>query len=45
MVSPAGRSLLDGLGCLGTWLRTDEGPPLTPEEEAERWTLLFGCGF
>ncbi len=45
MVSPAGRSLLDGLGCLGTWLRSDEGPPLTPEEEAERWRLLFGCGF
>ena len=40
-----GHSLLHRLGCFGTWLRSDEGPPLTPEEEAERWRLLFGCGF
>ena len=42
---PAGFSLLHRLGCLGTWFRSSEGPPLTPEEEAERWSLLFGCGF
>ncbi len=41
----AGRSLLHRLGCLGTWFRSDEGPPLTPEQEAEWWGLLFGCGF
>ena len=41
----AGRSLFHRLGCLGTWFGSDEGPPLTPEEEEERWRLLFGCGF
>jgi hypothetical protein len=41
----AGFSLLHRLGCLGTWFRSDEGPPLTPKEEEERWRLLFRCGF
>ena len=41
----AGRSLLHRHGRLGTWFRSDEGPPLTPEQDAERWRLLFGCGF
>jgi hypothetical protein len=44
-VSPAGSSLLHRLGCVWTWFRSGEGPPPTPEEEAERWRLLFGCGF
>ena len=41
----AGRSPLRRLGRLGTWFRSDEGPPLTPEQEAERWGRLFGCGY
>jgi hypothetical protein len=45
VLPPAGRSLLHRLGCLGTWFRSDEGPPLTPKEEEERWRLLFRCGF
>jgi len=39
---PAWRPLLR---CAAAWFRSDEGPLLTPEEEAERWRLLFGCGF
>ncbi len=45
VVPAAGRSPLHRFACLGTWFRSDEGPPLTPEQEVERWGLLFGCGF
>lgn len=45
MSSTGGLQFHDLLNLLRTWLRSDEGPPLTPEEEDERWRLLFGCGF
>jgi hypothetical protein len=41
----ASHSLLHWLGCFGTWFRSDEGPPLAPEEVETRWRLLFGSGF
>ena len=43
--SRVGRSLLHLVGRVTAWFRSDEGPPLTPDEVEERWRLLFRCGF
>ena len=43
--SQVGHSLLRRLGSVAMWFRSDEGPPLTPDEVEERWRLLLRCGF